>query len=245
MLRAVVVEDNAIEQEYLRRLLDEVDDVQVEGKAESGPEALDLVARLQPELVFLDIGLPGLDGLEVVRQLSLAGLKPFIVFVTVDRQHAPEAFDLGSVDYLLKPYNRLRLEKTLSRVRERIAPKYPARPPRLVVPHKEELLIIPVDEIISIETDKPKGVIIHTAATSYTTRQNLGAIQDKLARLPNFLRTHRGYLVNLDWVTRIEAWNNNSYRIGFRNFSGEAFLSRNCLAEFRKRLEASSSISGQ
>lgn len=100
-------------------------------------------------------------------------------------------------------------------------------------------------QVISIETDKPKGVIIHTAATNYTARQNLGAIQDRLARLPNFLRTHRGYLVNLDWVTRIEAWNNNSYRIVFRNFSGEAFLSRNCLTEFRKRLEASSSISGQ
>ena len=243
MLRAAVVEDNVIEREYLRQLLDEVHDIQVVGEAENGPEALDLIARLHPDLVFLDIGLPGMDGLEVARQLIMAGLKLFIVFVTVDRQHAPEAFDLGSMDYLLKPYNRLRLEKTLSRVRERIGLKHLANPPRLVIPHKEEFLIIPVEEIIFIETDNRKGVIVHTAATSYIARQSLREIQNKLDRFPDFLRTNRAYLVNLNWVAKIEARKNNSYRIVFRNFSGEAFLSRNLLAEFKKRLETLPAVS--
>jgi DNA-binding LytR/AlgR family response regulator len=243
MLRAVVVEDKAVEREYLKSLLDEVDDVEVIAEAENGSEALDIITRYKPNLVFLDIGLPELDGLEVARQLFFADLKPFIVFVTVDRQHAPEAFDLGSVDYLLKPYNRLRLRKTLSRVRDQVLPQRPAN--RLVLSKKDECLIIPIEDIIFIETDKRKRVIVHTVSQTYTVRCTLGTIEDKLAGFWNFLRTNRSYLVNLDWVIRIEVWNNHSYRIVFRDYSGEAFLSRNRLMEFRKRLEALSIVSGQ
>lgn len=244
MLKTVVVEDNAIEREYLRHLLDEEHDIQVVGEAENGQEALDLITFLHPDLVFLDIGLPILDGLEVARQLVLAGFKPFLVFVTVCRQHAPEAFELGSVDYLLKPYNRLRLRKTISRVRKQISLKqHLAGAPRLVLSHKEEILFIPVEEIIFIETDKRKKVLVHTATASYTARQNLKEIQNQLDRYPNFLRTNRAYLVNLNWVVKIEARKNNSYKIIFRNYSKEASLSRNLLAEFRNWFDTLPAVS--
>jgi DNA-binding LytR/AlgR family response regulator len=243
MLRAVVVEDQVIEREYLRQLLDEAGDVAVIAEAGSGPEALDLVTRFHPDLVFLDIGLPGLDGLEVARQLLLADLRPFIVFVTVDRQHAPEAFDLGSVDYLLKPYNRLRLAKTLARVRERMAPQRQAG--RLVLSHKEEFQIIRLEEIVFIESDKRKRTVVHTETATFAARQSLAVIEDQLVRYPNFLRTSRSYLVNLDWVAKVEAWTNYSLRIVFRNCAKEAFLSRNNLVEFKRRLEALPFVPGQ
>lgn len=116
MIRALLVDDEAPARERLRRLLAELADVEVVGEAEDGERAMEQITRLGPDLVFLDIQMPGCTGMEVAA--SLPAPRPHIVFCTAFDQYAVDAFDLSAVDYLLKPVNRARLAQALDRVRQ-------------------------------------------------------------------------------------------------------------------------------
>jgi two-component system, LytTR family, response regulator len=116
MIRALLVDDEAPARERLRRLLAELPDVEVVGEAEDGERAMEQITRLGPDLVFLDIQMPGCTGMEVAA--SLPAPRPHIVFCTAFDQYAVDAFELSAVDYLLKPVNRARLARALDRVRE-------------------------------------------------------------------------------------------------------------------------------
>src|SRR3954454_19807948 len=115
MMRALLVDDEAPARERLRRLLGEVPDVEIAGEAEDGERAMAEIARLAPDVVFLDIQMPGCTGMEVAA--SLPSPRPHIVFCTAFDEYAVDAFELSAVDYLLKPVNRARLARALDRVR--------------------------------------------------------------------------------------------------------------------------------
>ena len=115
MLRVLLVDDEQPARDRLRRLLAETDAVEVAGEAEDGEHAAELIAGLKPDVVFLDIEMPGCNGLEVAA--SLAAPRPHIIFCTAFDQYAVDAFELNALDYLLKPVNRARLAKALDRVR--------------------------------------------------------------------------------------------------------------------------------
>jgi two-component system LytT family response regulator len=115
MIRALLVDDEEPARERLRRLLAELGGVEIGGEAEDGEQAMEQIAALKPDLVFLDIQMPGCTGMEVAA--SLAAPRPHIIFCTAFDQYAVDAFELNAVDYLLKPVNRARLEKALERVR--------------------------------------------------------------------------------------------------------------------------------
>ena len=118
MMRVLIVDDEAPARDKLRRWLAEQADISLVGECADGLEAAASIAKLQPDAVFLDIQMPGMSGLEVAAQLEPAQA-PLIVFVTAFDEHAIKAFDLNAVDYLLKPYDKDRLHKTLERLRER------------------------------------------------------------------------------------------------------------------------------
>ena len=115
MIRALLVDDEQPARDRLRRLLGEVPDVEIAGEAEDGERAMEEIARLVPDVVFLDIQMPGCTGMEVAA--SLASPRPHIIFCTAFDQYAVDAFELSAVDYLLKPINRARLARALDRVR--------------------------------------------------------------------------------------------------------------------------------
>src|SRR5687767_5783186 len=118
MIRVLIVDDEAPARDKLRRWLAEQPDIALVGESADGLEAAAAIASLQPEAVFLDIQMPGMSGLEVAAQLEPA-LAPLLVFVTAFDEHAIKAFELNAIDYLLKPYDRDRLRRTLERIRER------------------------------------------------------------------------------------------------------------------------------
>ena len=119
MIRVLLVDDEAPARSRLRRLLGDHDDFEVVGEAADGPEALERVASLEPDVVFLDIQMPGATGLEVARTLTPP--RPHVVFCTAYDQHAIDAFELHAIDYLMKPASRQRLDKALERLRQRVA----------------------------------------------------------------------------------------------------------------------------
>jgi DNA-binding LytR/AlgR family response regulator len=106
----------------------------------------------------------------------------------------------------------------------------------LVIAKRGQVILIRFEEIIFLETNKKKSVIYHTAISKHTIKQNLKDIQDKLKQHSNFMRTHRSYLVNLDWVEKIYVYTNSCFKIKFRQYNEEALLSRKYFNEFKKRL---------
>ncbi|MDF3021900.1 MAG: hypothetical protein K0Q92_3203 [Steroidobacteraceae bacterium] len=204
MTRVLIVDDETPARDKLRRWLAEQPDLQLVGEAADGLSAAQAIEALAPDWVFLDIQMPGLSGLEVAAQFDPESA-PLLVFVTAFDEHAIKAFELNAVDYLLKPYDRDRLRKTLDRLRGRGAGASPAAVraartqaatrERLLVPVGEGLQLIAADSIHWLEADD-NYVHVHTAQARYLLRRTLA---DLLAQLGDqrFARIHKSTAVNV------------------------------------------------
>jgi two-component system LytT family response regulator len=212
MIRALVVDDEAPARDKLRRWLAEQPDIEVAGEAEDGLTAVAAIDNSHPDVVFLDIQMPGLSGLEVAAQLDPESA-PLLVFVTAFDEHAIKAFELNAVDYLLKPYDKGRLRKTLERIRSRhgstegaasavrAARAHTGASDRLLVPRGEQLQLIDAASIHWLEADD-NYVHVHTAQARYLLRRTLG---DLLALLgeQRFVRIHKSTAVNVAEVAAL------------------------------------------
>lgn len=206
MIRALIAEDETPARDKLSRWLGEQPDFEVVALAVDGLAAAQGVAQLRPDVAFLDIQMPSLSGLEVAAQLE-PETAPLLVFVTAYDEHAVRAFDLNAIDYLLKPYDKDRLLKSLQRVRARLQERAPraaavhvarshtGSSDRLLVPVGEELQLIDAGVIEWLEADD-NYVHVHTAARQYLLRRTL---QDLLAQLgaERFARIHKSVAVNI------------------------------------------------
>jgi two-component system LytT family response regulator len=205
MIRVLIVDDEAPARDKLRRWLTEQPNIALVGESADGLAAAAAIAKLQPEVVFLDIQMPGLSGLEVAAQLEPAGA-PLLVFVTAFDEHAIKAFDLNAIDYLLKPYDKDRLQKTLGRIRERrgaghaAAAIHTARAQtgsseRLLVPQGETLQLIDAAAIHWLEADD-NYVHVHTAQARFILRRTLSDLLVQLGE-QRFARIHKSAAVNV------------------------------------------------
>lgn len=226
MIRALIVDDEAPAREKLERWVAGQADMEVAGSAEDGLAAAQLIERLRPDVAFLDIQMAGLSGLEVAAQLE-ASSAPLIVFVTAFDEHAVKAFELNAVDYLLKPYDKERLLRTLERVRERLGAGAPrtaavataraqtAASERLLVPDGDRLQLIESTSVEWLEADD-NYVHVHTAARSYLLRRTL---QDLLTQLGerHFVRIHKSAAVNLSAILSLSPLFKGDYEVALRN----------------------------
>jgi len=224
MMRVLIVDDEAPARDKLRRWLSNHGDFEIAGEAADGLAAAATIETLKPDVVFLDIQMPGLSGLEVAAQLE-SGTAPLLIFVTAFDEHAVRAFDLNAVDYLLKPYDRDRLEKSLHRLRERSGDT-PARSAvrtaraqtrsseRLLVPRGEQLELIEASAIHWLEADD-NYVHVHTAAASYLVRRTLGDLLDQLGE--RFVRIHKSTAVNLAEVASLSPLFKGDHEVRLRS----------------------------
>ena len=232
-LRAVLVDDEQLARDELGYLLDRVGGVDLIGQAGNGVEALTTIDRLQPDVVFLDVQMPGLTGFEVARRLLGSRTAPQIVFVTAYDQHAIEAFEVNAVDYLLKPVDQARLEVAVGRARRRIATDRPvesgtsvnsvelekiiqavaerqSRRERLAIKVGERFLLVQAEDIIfaSLADDGITVVTSQYAGTSnYRTLDELHERLDQTV----FWRVHRSHLVNINKIREIVPWFSRNY----------------------------------
>ncbi|HZA35058.1 MAG TPA: response regulator [Vicinamibacterales bacterium] len=221
-LRVVIVDDERPARKFLAGLLEECEGVEIVGEAASGEEAITLIVESEPDLAFLDLQMPEVGGLEVVRQLPPAAL-PGVAFVTAFDEFAVEAFELNAVDYLLKPVELARLVATLDRARDRLAR---AEPPedraklldaasqayqraasgqfleRIPVRRRDDILILPVRQIASIVAEAELLHITTTRGDRYTITYRLHLLERRLDPA-RFIRLSRGALVNVDLVTKV------------------------------------------
>lgn len=215
-VRALIADDEPRARQFLEKLLGEHDDIEVAGSARGGVEALNLCHRLKPDVVFLDIHMPDLSGLEVARQLVRSG-PPVVVFVTAYDRYAVEAFEVAALDYVLKPLRRERLTETVRRVvaevrggrggAERALEKALDDPElakraavlkRLPVRHRREIRLLDLDQVPLIFS-RDRLVLARSGGHEYLVDYTL---QDLETRLPEgrFVRAHRAALVNLEAI---------------------------------------------
>ena len=216
-IRTLLVDDEPIARQILRGELELMDGVAVAGEAANGEEALAQIARLRPDLVLLDLQMPGMGGFEVVRALDPATM-PTIVICTAFDQHALEAFESGAVDYLLKPVSGERLAKCVERVRltqqspalrasraarlQEAAGGAPAGKPRKIAGRLgEEIHLLDSHAVLAFRAEGELVWII-TRRQRYLATLPLKAIEERVGGL-NFARVHRNSLVNLDHVAKM------------------------------------------
>ena len=224
-LTALVADDEQLAREELCFLLGQLEGVEVVGQASNGMEAVEAIARLDPDVAFLDIQMPGLTGLDVVRQLNDSGTTAAIVFVTAFDHRAVEAFEVNAVDYLLKPVEAARLAQAVNRARARRSDGVPLadqldrlvrlmatanRPTQVAVKVGERFVLLQADEILyaSVVDDSINIVTGQVSGTS-----NDRTLDELQARLDPaiFWRVHRSHLVNINKIKEIVPWFSRNY----------------------------------
>jgi two-component system LytT family response regulator len=220
VIRALVVDDEAPARRKLVRMLAAARDVEVVGEAKDGVAAVDAIRKLAPDLVFLDIRMPGLDGFGVVDEIGVKAM-PAVVFVTAYDEYALKAFEVQALDYLLKPVSPKRFESVLARARARLAQRRPdelagrlealleqmGRPrflERILVERNGRGVLIAMDEVDRIEADR-NYVKLHARGTAFPLRHTIGALWERLDPA-RFLRLSRSEIVRLDAVREFQDW---------------------------------------
>src|ERR1700754_362358 len=223
-LTTVVADDEKLACDELAFLLKDFPEVDVVAIGSNGLEAVELIQKLEPELVFLDVNMPGLDGLGVIRRLREREIElPHFIFVTAYDQFAVEAFRLEALDYLLKPVEKRRLAETLERVRRVIQDKRTPEPPalaktvsaprtKLMVRSNNRYLIVDASEVIYATIDDG---LITLVTTHFEGHSNYRTIEDLQASLDRemFWRVHRSYLVNINRIKEVVPWFKSSYQL--------------------------------
>jgi len=256
-LRAVVVDDEQLARDEVCFLLGEIGGVEVVGQASDGVEALQVVESASPDLVMLDVQMPGLSGFEVARRLAEAGVEAQLVFVTAFDQHAIHAFEVNAVDYLLKPVEADRLTIAVDRVRRRLASERGAAKPangeldrllqllsqrqehreQLAVKISDRFLLIQADEVVhaSVEDD-----VITVVTNSLSGTSNYRTLDELQARLDPavFWRVHRSHLVNINKIKEIVPWFSRNYILKMKDARGsEIPVSRSQTKRLREYLK--------
>jgi DNA-binding LytR/AlgR family response regulator len=245
-MRVLIVDDERPARERLRRMLAEIETVEIISEAESGIQAVEMIERERPDLVLLDIQMPGLDGFEVIEALEDP---PPVIFVTAYDEYAIRAFEVNALDYLLKPFSRERLAKAIRRAQEALAEErdfaaqlgplleslaaqgqYLAR---LAVRDRDRIRVLDVDEVdwIGIERDQ---VMVHVGDQAYPICRTLAELEARLDPTTYF-RAHRSAIVNLDRVKEVIPWFKGSHKLRLTT-GAEVDLSRARARALRKVL---------
>lgn len=250
-MRVLIVDDEPLARQRMRDLLTAQADVQVIGEAENGADAAERIEASRPDLVFLDVQMPDVDGFGVLRLLEPAAL-PLVIFVTAHDQYAVDAFEVSALDYLRKPVSRRRLAEALGKARQQFTARGQAQrhlttflqtlPPRsatylqrLPVRAQQRILVLRAEQITSLRVDR--GLVCATTAegefwTKFTTLAELEPQLDPHI----FQRVHRQVVVNLNHVREIQPFDNQTAQLTLSS-GHQVNVSRNHLPELRKVLQ--------
>jgi len=229
-VRVLVVDDEAPARRRVATLLEGEPDAEIVGEAANGLEAVEAIRSLSPDLVFLDIQMPGMTGFEVIEAIGVDAM-PAVVFVTAFDEFALAAFEVQAVDYLLKPFQTDRFQKAFRRAAarkgqpekepERIGQLLDAVRPgprhlqRLVVRKGERILFVSVGDVLRLSADG-NYVNVHTPDGVYTLRETLARLETRLDP-ERFARIHRSEIVNVDAIKEVQPWFHGDYVVILRN----------------------------
>ncbi|HJZ40022.1 MAG TPA: LytTR family transcriptional regulator DNA-binding domain-containing protein [Bacteroidales bacterium] len=244
-IKAVIIDDEELARELIKNYLKEYQDIRIIGECENGFEAIKTIAELKPDLLFLDIQMPKLNGFEM---LELIPDPPEIIFITAHNDFAIKAFEMNAVDYLLKPYSQERLVAAVQKARERIqAGVSPGdklyrlihqplaeRLERIVVKSGTKIKVIPVDKIVYLEA-QDDYIMIYTEEGKHLKQGTMKYFEDHLDQ-SRFIRVHRSFIVRIDQVTQLEPYSKETYILKLKN--GACLkVSRNGLKNLKEKFK--------
>lgn len=231
-IRTLIVDDEQLARTRIKTLLANDSGIEVIGECSDGQEAVEAINTLAPDLVFLDVQMPVMNGFDVIRTIGSARM-PAIIFVTAYDQYALEAFEVHAVDYLLKPFNRARFEKTVAHAKN-LARHLPLgsinhqlltllgslqrkqdMPERFVIKSGGRIIFLRPEDIDWMET-VGNYVRLHVGRDSYLMRETMGGMESKLDT-QKFMRIHRSTMVNIDRVKELQPWAKGEYLVIMRD----------------------------
>jgi two-component system LytT family response regulator len=220
--KAIIVEDEKLARDLVKNYLISQDNIELIGEFADGFSGLKAINELKPDIVFLDVQMPKLTGLEL---LELVEGNPHIIFTTAYDEYAINAFDLNAVDYLLKPFSKERFGKALDKVFEKIEGNQPSKNvgqlkshlsedkklENIVVKSNSNIHVIPLNEVLYIESEDDY-VMIHTAKGKHLKHQTMKFYEEHLD-VGVFIRIHRSYIVRLAEISKIEKYGKDTYQV--------------------------------
>lgn len=243
-IRALIIDDEELGRKIIREYLESHPEVEVMAECRDAHEALEAIEKYHPDLLFLDIQMPEINGFELLEMLEKI---PHVIFSTAYDQYALQAFEVNAVDYLLKPYVQDRFDLALERVKTNIQHEQFDRdkirnllrhlqpekkyPERMLVKQSGKIIILNTDEINWIEAVEDY-VNLHTSKDSYLVLQSLSRMESKL-NPDRFVRVHRSYIVNLEAVTELQPWSNGRLKCHMKD-GRELILSRSGAKRLKK-----------
>lgn len=238
-MKVLIIDDEPLARSVVRSYLTELGTYEILGEAGDGFEALKMIHSLKPDLVFLDVQMPKLNGFEM---LELLEENPHIIFTTAYDEFALKAFEVSAVDYLLKPFSKERFETAINKVTKNEQSMIPTltnelsktnlEQARIVVKQGSDIKIIPLDTVQYIEA-YDDYVKIHVDGKYHVKKQTMNYYEKSLPE--QFMRIHRSYLLNIDYLQKIESFEKNSYVAILKN-GNRIPISRNSYSEVKQRL---------
>jgi two-component system LytT family response regulator len=231
-LKALIVDDEPIACRRIQRMLADDPDIQVVGTCTNGQQAIEAIQQYSPDLLFLDIQMPGMNGFTVLENIS-AQKMPHVIFVTAYDQYALRAFEVHALDYLLKPFDRERFSGAVSRAKKQIEKDRSTQinhgilsllkefntkseyVKRLVIKTNGRIFFLKTDEIDWVEAEG-KYVYLHVGKDSHLMRQSISGLESELDPA-KFIRIHRSAIVNIERIQELQPWFHGEYRVLLRN----------------------------
>ena len=228
----------------VRKLIERADDYALVGEAENGEELLALFEKTRPEVVFMDVEMPGMSGVECARLIQDKNPKTIMVFVTAHEEYMADAFEVYAFDYLLKPFRLERAMHTLDLIRQRLresagaqdAPQKPVRfnaPARIMLRHREGVSFVDLNDILLVQREERATVVYVADGGRFVTGDTLGEMEE---RLPEgmFFRTHKSYIVNIDQIESITPYGRWTYIVRLCGTKRDALITHERFDELQK-----------
>jgi two-component system LytT family response regulator len=243
--RVLIGDDEEGIRRILRRAVEKTEGFEIVGEGQNGAEVLSLAERLRPNIVFMDVEMPELNGVECAKRIVDISPKTIIIFATAHEEFMPEAFQLYAFDYLIKPFKMERVYQTLERIKtlnnqtqeEPIhrTVNHEKVPQRLLIKNKEGISFVDTREIILIQRED-RSTVIYTAHDSYITSEGLSDMEEKLDK-DEFLRTHKSYIINLSMISKIYPYGRWTYIVKLKNTDKDALLTHDKYEELKRMFE--------
>lgn len=229
----------------VRKLIERADDYALVGEAENGEKLLALFEKTRPEVVFMDVEMPGMSGVECARLIQDKNPKTIMVFVTAHEEYMADAFEVYAFDYLLKPFRLERAMHTLDLIRQRLresagaqdAPQKPVRfnaPARIMLRHREGVSFVDLNDILLVQREERATVVYVADGGRFVTGDTLGEMEE---RLPEgmFFRTHKSYIVNINHIESISPYGRWTYIVKLRGTKQDALITHERFEELQTR----------
>ncbi|MBU2703329.1 two-component system LytT family response regulator [Sporomusaceae bacterium BoRhaA] len=246
MLKVIIADDNFFMRQVLKDVLVEIPEVDIISEAEDGQQVVQLVEELDPEVVFLDIDMPGKNGIKVAKEILDINSKIFIIFVTGYSCYTHEAFEVYAFDYLVKPVDKGRVRRTINQIkiftRERIQTGLLKRAKSLLqgehsklkVLSNEKSIFVNISDIIFVTRSERKTIIYVVGGSVIQTNEPLQSLEKRLEHY-QFFRCHKGFIINPSMVLEIFPWGNKTYLVKLANTKETALMTVEHVREFQKQ----------